>query len=124
MQETENRPSKTRNRGNIGKANLYNVISYGSKNSFVKDENKHFAGSNYDKPKYGFLVNQAKRFDVPIPIRGKLGFFDVELNGFRLLGQVQRTLEIFHAKIVVTLEQNIGLLPVILEIMIVTTRMN
>jgi hypothetical protein len=98
MQKTENRPNKTRNRGNIGKANLYNVISYGSKNSFVKDENKHFAGSNYDKPKYGFLFNQAKRFDVPIPIRGKLGFFDVELNGFRLLGQVQRTLEIFHAR--------------------------
>jgi hypothetical protein len=68
----------------IGKANLYDVISYGSQNSFVKDKNKHFAGSNYDKLKYGFLVNQAKRFDIPIPIRGKLGFFNVELNGFRL----------------------------------------
>ncbi len=68
----------------IGKGNLYDVISYGSKNSFVKDKNKHFAGSNYDKPKYGFLVNQAKRFDIPIPIRGKLGFFNVKLNSFRL----------------------------------------
>jgi ASCH domain len=48
----------------IGKTNLYDVISYGSKNSFVKDKNKHFANSNYDKPKYGFLVNQAKRFDI------------------------------------------------------------
>ena len=64
----------------VGKANLYNVISYGSKNSFLKDENKHFASSNYNNPKYGFLVNQAKRFDTPIPIRGKLGFFNVELN--------------------------------------------
>ena len=71
----------------IGKANLYDVISYGSKNSFVKDKNKHFAGSNYDKPKYGFLVNQAKRFDILIPIRGKLGFFNVELNSFRLDGK-------------------------------------
>ena len=68
----------------IGKANLYNVISYGSKNSFLKDKNKHFASSNYENPKYGFLVNQAKRFDIPIPIRGKLGFFHVELNGFNL----------------------------------------
>ena len=66
----------------IGNANLYDVIFYGSKNSFVKDKVKHFAGSNYDyeKPKYGLLVNQVKRFDIPIPISGKLGFFDVELN--------------------------------------------
>ena len=68
----------------IGNANIYNVIFYGSKNSFVKDKDKHFAGSNYGKPKYGFLVNQAKRFDIPIPISGKLGFFDVELNGLDL----------------------------------------
>ncbi len=65
-------------------SNLYDVLSYWSKDSFVKDKDKHFAGSNYDKPKYGFLVNQAKRFDIPIPIRGKLGFFNFELNGFRL----------------------------------------
>ena len=38
----------------IGNANLYNVIFYGSENSFVKDKDKHFAGSNYEKPKYGF----------------------------------------------------------------------
>jgi ASCH domain len=68
----------------IGNANLYDVIFYGSKNSFVKDKDKHFAGSNYDKPKYGFLVNQAKRFDIPISISGKLGFFDVGLNGLDL----------------------------------------
>jgi hypothetical protein len=32
----------------IGKANLYDVRSYGSKNSFIKDKDKHFAGSNYE----------------------------------------------------------------------------
>ena len=68
----------------VGKANIYNVISYISKNAFLKDKNKHFASSNYSNPKYGFLVNQAKRFDIPIPIRGKLGFFNVELNSFNL----------------------------------------
>jgi ASCH domain len=72
----------------VGEANLYNVISYWTKNSFLKDKNKHFASSNYDKPKYGFLVNQAKRFDIPIPIRGKLGFFNVELDGFNLEGKI------------------------------------
>jgi hypothetical protein len=69
----------------VGEANLYDVLSYGNKNSFIKDKDKHFAGSNYEKPKYGFLVNHAKRFDIPIPIIGKLGFFDVELNGFQTL---------------------------------------
>jgi ASCH domain-containing protein len=44
----------------IGKANLYGVKFYKSKSSFVKDKNKHFAGTNYSKPKNGFLVNQAK----------------------------------------------------------------
>ena len=68
----------------IGKANLYDIISYGSKNSFLKDKNKHFASSNYENPKYGFLVNQAKRFVTPIPISGKLGLFNVELNDFIL----------------------------------------
>ena len=63
----------------VGKASLYDVISYGSKNSFLKDKNKHFASSNYSNPKYGFLVNQAKRFGIPIPISGKLGFFNVEM---------------------------------------------
>ena len=72
----------------IGKANLYDVISYRSKNSFLKDKNKHFASSNYNKPKYGFLINQAKRFDIPIHIRGKLGFFNVELNGFIFDGKI------------------------------------
>ena len=68
----------------VGEANLYNVISYETKNSFLKDKNKHFASSTYDKPKFGFLVYQAERFDTPVPIRGKLGFFNVELNGFNI----------------------------------------
>jgi hypothetical protein len=72
----------------VGKANLYNVISYGSKNAFLKDKNKHFASSNYSNPKYGFLVNEAKRFDIPIPIRGKLGFFNVDLSSFNLEARI------------------------------------
>jgi predicted transcriptional regulator len=68
----------------VGKASLYDVISYGSKNSFLKDKNKHFASSTYDKPNFGFMVYQAERFDTPVPIRGKLGFFNVELNGFNI----------------------------------------
>ena len=79
MQQTENSLPAI-----VGKANLYDVISYQCKNSFLKDKNKHFASSNYGNPKYGFLLNQTKRFEVPIPIRGKLCFFNVELNSFNL----------------------------------------
>jgi hypothetical protein len=64
----------------IGKANLYGVKFYKSKSSFVKDKNKHFAGTNYSKPKNGFLVNQAKKFDTPLRFKGKLGFFEVKLR--------------------------------------------
>jgi hypothetical protein len=53
----------------IRKANLYGAKFYKSKSSFVKDKNKHFAGTNYSKPKNGFLVNQAKKFDILYPLR-------------------------------------------------------
>lgn len=35
---------------------------------FIKDKEKHFVGSIYDKPKYVFLVHEAKRFEIPISI--------------------------------------------------------
>jgi uncharacterized protein YjbI with pentapeptide repeats len=53
----------------IGKANLYGAKFYKSKSSFVKDKNKHFAGTNYSKPKNGFLVNQAKNLISLYPLR-------------------------------------------------------
>jgi hypothetical protein len=67
----------------VGKASLYDVISYGSKNSFLKDKNKHLQ-IQLTINKIWFLVYQAERFDTPVPIRGKLGFFNVELNGFNI----------------------------------------
>ena len=45
----------------VGKANLYDVISYQCKNSFLKDKNKHFASSNYGNPKYGFFAQPNKK---------------------------------------------------------------
>jgi predicted transcriptional regulator len=69
----------------IGQANLSAVKLYQTEGSFIKDNSKHFAGSNYEGTKYGFLVNQAKRFQIPIPQTGKLGFFDVDLRiGLRI----------------------------------------
>lgn len=76
-------PSKLVTGAILGKGTLSGVKSYESKNSFIRDKNKHFASSNYDRKKYGFIINQALRFKIPIPIQGKLGFFDVDLNKYR-----------------------------------------
>ena len=63
----------------IGKATLYDVKTYVSKNSFLRDKNKHFADPNSTNYKYGFLLKYAQRFRKSIPLLGKLGFFNVEL---------------------------------------------
>jgi ASC-1-like (ASCH) protein len=57
----------------IAKAVLYDVKSYDSKNSFLRDKNKHFADPRSTNYKYGFLLKEVKRFRKPTPLLGKLG---------------------------------------------------
>jgi len=64
----------------IGKANLYDVNFYENRNLFLRDRNRHLAGTKYSDHKYGFLIKNARRFRKPILMPGKLGFFNVELN--------------------------------------------
>lgn len=64
----------------VGKAIIYDVKFYENRNLFLKDRNKHFAGTEYSDHKYGFLVKNARRFKKPIMIAGKLGFFNVEFD--------------------------------------------
>jgi hypothetical protein len=61
----------------VGSAVLYDVKLYQSKEEFIADQSKHFAVATYSDRKYGFLLADAKRFDKPIPMKGKLGFFNV-----------------------------------------------
>jgi hypothetical protein len=63
----------------VGSALLHNVKLYQSKEEFIADQNKHFAVSAYSKPMYGFLLFNVKRFDNTIPLKGRLGFFDVDM---------------------------------------------
>jgi len=44
----------------IGEVTLYDVKVYGSKNSFLKDKNKHLAASNFKDYHYGFLVKKSQ----------------------------------------------------------------
>jgi ASC-1-like (ASCH) protein len=62
----------------VGAAVLYDVKIYQNKQEFIADKGKHFA-HNYQDPKYGFLLSDVKRFDKPISLKGKLGFFNASL---------------------------------------------
>jgi hypothetical protein len=64
----------------IGKAILYNVKYYKSRKLFLQDRGKHLAGIKYFDHRYGFLIKNAKRFRKPLPIPGKLRFFNVEFG--------------------------------------------
>jgi hypothetical protein len=64
----------------IGKAEIYDVKKYISKEQVRNDSNRHFVSKIFYNRKYGFCLKNAKEFRVPIPYKGKLGFFDVNLT--------------------------------------------
>jgi predicted transcriptional regulator len=64
----------------VGKAEIYDVKKYTSKSEIIKDSKKHLASKSSQINKYGFLIKNAKSFRMPIPAKGKLGFFDVNLE--------------------------------------------
>ena len=64
----------------IGKAFLYDVKEYYNKKDFDKDKENHLATDIYSNDRYGFLVKDAVKFDKPIPMLGKLNFFEVQLD--------------------------------------------
>jgi len=64
----------------VGRAEIFNVIKYDSKEKLKGDSKKHFASKEFFNSRFGFLIRNAKEFRVPIPFKGKLGFFDVSLK--------------------------------------------
>ncbi len=67
----------------IGKAEIYDVKIYNSKTELRLDYQKHFA-KEFKNRKYGFMVKNAKPFRIPIPYKGRLGFFDASLPKFKM----------------------------------------
>ena len=63
----------------IGKVELYDVKKYESLKEIQKDENKHFSTKNFQEKTFGFILKNSKPLRIPIPWKGQLGFFDVEL---------------------------------------------
>lgn len=73
-------PERLPKRTIVGKATIYGVKKYNGRDEFIADREKHMATDEYADSKYGFLLKDAVRFKKPIPMQGKLGFFDVYLE--------------------------------------------
>ena len=63
----------------VGKVEIYDVKKYDSKKQINQDKKFHFASKDFDDRTFGFLLKNAKAFRIPIPYKGQLGLFDVEL---------------------------------------------
>ena len=63
----------------IGKVELVDIKKYESLKEIKMDKKKHFGSTISHKKIYGFILENAKPFRIPIPWKGQLGFFDVDL---------------------------------------------
>ena len=61
----------------VGKSNVYDVKHYRNKQEFDRDKDKHLAGRVWGNN--GFMLKDSERIEE-IPYKGKLGFWDFELN--------------------------------------------
>ena len=63
----------------VGKAELYDVKRYNSIKEIRDDQKFHFASKKFHNKTFGFMLKNTKLFRIPIPWKGQLGFFEVEL---------------------------------------------
>lgn len=68
----------------IGKAELYDVKKYNSSKEVKIDQKFHLASKNFQDKIFGFKIKNAKSLRIPIPWKGQLGFFDVEISKARI----------------------------------------
>ena len=73
-------PEMLPRRAAIGKATIYEVKEYKDRDEFLADKDKHLATDEYANSRYGFLLKDAVKFERPIPMPGKLGFFNVDID--------------------------------------------
>ncbi len=63
----------------VGKAQLYGVKKYDSLKEIRSDKKCHFSIKRFQNKTFGFLLKNAKPFRIPIPCKGQLGLFDMEI---------------------------------------------
>ena len=61
----------------IGIAELINTKKYFSEIDFKNDFYRHFSFSEFSTKFYGFEISNPKKYNKPIKLPGKLGFFEV-----------------------------------------------
>ena len=64
----------------IGKAEIYDVKVYRTISELKADYKRHFATEEFLHHKYGFLLKKPQELRIPIPYKGSLGFFNVNLR--------------------------------------------
>jgi len=63
----------------VGKAELYDVKKYDLIKEIKKDQKFHFSSKKFNGKTFGFMLKNSKSLRIPIPWKGQLGFFDVDL---------------------------------------------
>jgi len=68
----------------IGKAQLYDVKKYDSLKEIKLDQKFHFASKKFQTKTFGFMLKNAKPLRIPIPWKGQLGIFDVNIPKIKI----------------------------------------
>ena len=68
----------------IGKVQLYDVKKYNSIKEIKSDQKFHFASKKFQNKTFGFMLKNPKSFRIPIPWKGQLGFFDVDVPKIKI----------------------------------------
>ena len=63
----------------IGKAEIYEVKKYNSIKEIKAEQKFHLSSKNFCNKTYGFKLKNVKSFKIPIPYKGQLGFFEIEI---------------------------------------------
>ena len=68
----------------IGKVQIYDVKKYNSIKEIKSDQKFHFASKKFQNKTFGFMLKNPKPFRIPIPWKGQLGFFDVDIPKIKI----------------------------------------
>lgn len=64
----------------VGKAELYQVKRYTTAKELKTDQRFHFSAQRFQEKTFGFMLKNARMFQEPIPLKGQLGLFDVDVS--------------------------------------------
>ena len=63
----------------IGKVQLYDVKKYNSTKEIKLDQKFHCSTKKFQNKTFGFMLKNSKPLRIPIPWKGQLGIFDVNI---------------------------------------------